>query len=65
MEARGDERLTLVRLDTGERIIESLAGHLVEGTISVTGEFWIRGAPVAVTRRPGDFPGLKLIRFDD
>ena len=42
-----------------------LGGHLVEGTISVTGEIWIHGAPLDVTRRPGDFPGLKLIRFPD
>ncbi len=42
-----------------------LGGHLVEGTISVTGEIWIHGAPLELTRRPGDFPGLKLIRFTD
>jgi predicted DNA-binding protein with PD1-like motif len=42
-----------------------LGGHLVEGTISVTGEIWIHGTPLEVTRRPGDFPGLKLIRFPD
>jgi predicted DNA-binding protein with PD1-like motif len=143
MDARGEEFLTLVRLDAGDRIIESLTahlagpgrgitsgfitgigaaagcelgyydvgtksyttrvieesceivsltaniariegeplihahialagpdlnlvgGHLVEGMISVTGEFWIHGASIPVTRKPGDFPGLKLIRFDD
>lgn len=42
-----------------------LGGHLVEGTISVTGEIWIHGAPLEVTRQPGDFPGLKLIRFTE
>ena len=144
MDARGDEFLTLVRLDAGEKIMESLTGylagpgrtiqsgfitgigaaagceigyydittksyatrvieesceivsltaniaridgdpiihahialagpdfglvggHLVEGTISVTGEFWFHGASAAVTRHPDEeFPGLKLIRFDD
>jgi len=143
MDARGDEFLTLIRLDAGDRIIESLTGylagpgstvrsgffsgigaardceigyydlesgtyrtrlveesceivsltgniariddepvihahvalglpdfsilggHLVEGTISVTGEIWIHGASLGVTRSSGDFPGLKLTRFTD
>ena len=52
--------ITLARPD-----FSVVGGHLVEGTISVTGEIWIHGASLNVTRRPGDFPGLKLIRFTD
>jgi predicted DNA-binding protein with PD1-like motif len=36
-------------------------GHLVEGTISVTGEFWIHPAGFPVSRSLDAFSGLKLI----
>jgi len=47
----------------GKRDYSLVGGHLIEGTISVTGEIWIHKAPLHVGRKAGRFTGLKLIEF--
>jgi hypothetical protein len=40
-----------------------VGGHLMEGTITVTGEFWIHASEIPVGRKPVELRGLKLINF--
>lgn len=40
-----------------------VGGHLVEGTIGVTGEIWIRAASFPIHRGPSAFRNLNLIQF--
>ncbi len=48
----------------GRQDYSVIGGHLIEGTIAVTGEFWIRTATFPVGRSPCEFKGLKLIDFN-
>ena len=48
----------------GKKDYSVVGGHLIEGTISVTGEFWITQSEIAVGRKPVEPAGLKLIDFD-
>ncbi len=53
-----------VHITLGRRDYSVIGGHLVEGTISVTGEIWIHKAPFHVGRSSARFKGLKLIDFE-
>jgi len=48
----------------GRKDYTLLGGHLVEGTISVTGEIYLHLSKTVITRKPGVFKGLKLIEFE-
>lgn len=61
----GGEPVIHAHIVLGRPDFSVLGGHLMEGTVSVTGEIWIHGASLGVTREQGDFPGLKLTRFTD
>ncbi len=52
-------------ISLGRKDYTIVGGHLVEGTISVTGEIWLHKSPVKVTRKPVRFKNLKLIEFED
>ena len=55
--------LVHAHITLGKQDYSIIGGHLVEGTISVTGEIWIHQSDLVFTRTPSRFKGLKLIDF--
>jgi predicted DNA-binding protein with PD1-like motif len=47
----------------GRQDYSVLGGHLIEATISITGEIWIHTSQFRVARSQSEFKGLKLIDF--
>lgn len=59
----GDEPVIHAHITLGKSDMSTVGGHLIEGIIGITGEFWIYTAPFRVNRTPSKFEGLKLIDF--
>ena len=50
-------------IQLGRKDYSIIGGHLVDGTISVTGEIYLHISQTVVNRKPKLYKGLKLIEF--
>jgi uncharacterized protein len=61
----GDKPVVHAHISLGRKDYSIAAGHLIEGTISITCEIWLQKAPFDVRRKPSIFKNLKLINFEE